>query len=380
MKTKTRIGLLSILCFSVLSNALFASTLPNSSIDLTYDGTTILNHFPVSNAYKSVEKVDNAKKSLESDLKNLILSEEDVTTVHYVDMGGALKLEFIGSNGGLVDVSISGISVTASGKGNIDVDYVGNVKFDWDLMISNIELTAQYSFVTGQMNNIQLVDNYDVTADFDISGTVGFFVDVVDAVGIFDAQHYFEDEAIEFVHNNLDAMFEDKFSGESRTFFALDQVIPATIIYQGQNISPQIIDALIAPINGKKVTISTDLEISTNQSLTVNLWDSIIITARRIKPVINMVHYEYNNCVGNNRSGNLTWGSAGSYSSYTLQKKAGSNWYAQYSGSDLQSYISGFSGTQTLRIRALRQEVLGEWRTVTISNPSCSFGGGGHIN
>lgn len=376
MNIAKKIGMLSVFSISMLANIATAAETPNSSIDLTYDGIKLLDHFHVKNAHRTVGKLDDEKVALETSFTEHILSESGITSVNYMNIGDNLKLEFVGRNSGLVDVNISQISLSTNGRGKESWKGI-SVRYDWELSVSDMELTAQYNFITGEMTNVELLDTYTVDTEFDVSGVAGFFVDVFKAVGIVNLEHDLELDKEAEIAASIKTMFNERFSNTSKTFFALDQVIPSSIIYQGQNIAPQLVDALVAPINGRKVTITTDLGTSTNQTLTVNLWDKFVVTARRLKPVIGMARYEYDNCMGNNRSGTLTWSNTGSGSNYTLQQKAGSNWYGVFTGSNTSSDIGSFSGNKTLRLRAIRQGVLGEWRNTTARNPSCSFGGGG---
>ncbi|MCW9000274.1 MAG: hypothetical protein OQK04_16315, partial [Kangiellaceae bacterium] len=279
-----------------------ATSLPNSSIDLVYKGKKLLDHQEVSNAHLSVAKLDDGKIAFESGLTNKLLQQDVVTSVHYVDLDGNIQLKFSGTNDGVVNISISGISVGASGKGKED-----GVRFDWDMSINNIEVIGQYSFITGELSNIELLDNYRVSTDFDAKGIIGFFVDLIDALGIFDTEQFISNWAKDYIESKLDSMFAEKFNGFSKSFFALDEVVPETIMYEGRNISPELIQYLVKPIKGKSITITTSLNNNNNQTVSINLWNDFILTARRIKPIITNVDYEYLNCIGADRRGLISW-------------------------------------------------------------------------
>ncbi len=344
----------------------------NSAIDLTYKGVNILTDYPTSKARKAVGKLDEEKLALEQEITNELLSNSEVTSVSYVSLNGDQKIQFTGSNNGLVYVDISGIEIDSHGKGKKSL-----VKFDWDLTLSNLGMTGQYNLLTGSFDNIELSHGYSVNFDFDAHGIGGFFLDVIELFG-FDARQQASRDFENLISHKLESMFNAKFNNYSTSFYALDDVVPATVMYQGRNVSQEIKNYIITPINGKSVTITTDLETSVNQNIKIDLWGDIVLTARRVKPVITSASYHYMGCQGYNRQGYLNWSDTNSNSTYTIQRSSAGIWNTNYQGANTTTGNSLGGGTYYYRVKSKRQGVEGEWKNFTANIPNC-YGGGSVI-
>lgn len=370
MNNFTKSGIALALCLATGST--YAATPNNSSIDLAYKGEVLFNNAKVKDAYKPVESVDNGKIEAERTMKELLQNANYVKSVYYTKLDGNQQLSFIGGGNGQVEINFSGFGIEAKGKA--EDPYVG-IDFDWEIDVSNMTIVADYSFMDGKLENPRLLNTYTIVTDAEADGLVGLIISVVELFGL-DANGYLSDELHDMVEEEIVETFGSKFNAQSKTLFALDEVVPDDIYYQGENISQTIKDYLVAPINGKAVTFTFDLENSINQSISVNLWNDVELTVRRIKPVVSSSSYTYLDCVGYKRHGYIEWDDTGSESTYTIQKRSGSTWYTQATKSTLVQGVSGYGGTHYYRIRSERQEVVGPWKYLTANFPSCSGGGG----